>query len=240
MKSVKQSLRLFATYEHACPYLPDKSSVNAVVDPNLKMSVSVYNKLLDDGFRRSGVQVYRPYCPDCNACVSTRIPVAEFALSKNQKRVWKRNQDLSVVENHQGFKPEYKTLYATYLYSRHPDGEMAADEVESFADFVETEWCDTFYYEFWLADKLVSVAAVDKLTSGLSAVYTFFEPEVAKERSLGTFSLLWEINQAQQMGLPYVYPGYWIEESRKMNYKTRFQPIEGRMGGKWVRLQKMT
>lgn len=238
MKSVKESLRLFATYEHACPYLPEKNSVNAVVDPNMEMNVQVYTKLIDDGFRRSGVQVYRPYCPDCNACISTRIPVAEFKPSKSQKRVWRNNQDLEVTEQRSGFQEEYNQLYATYLQERHPEGEMSADEVAGFSDFVETEWCQTFYYEFRQLGKLICVAAVDELDSGLSAVYTFFDPFEARKRSLGTFALLWQIEQAKQRELTYVYPGYWIRYSDKMNYKTRFQPIEGRTGGKWVRLEK--
>lgn len=239
MKSVKDSLRLFATYEHTCPYLPEKNSVNAVVDPNIAMTVPVYSRLIDDGFRRSGIQVYRPYCPDCNACISTRIPVDLFKMSRSQKRVWNKNQDLIVQENHQGFKPAYTELYARYLYERHPDGDIAADEVENFSDFVETTWCDTFYYEFFDQDKqLLCIAAVDALSSGLSAVYTFFDPFAAKQRSLGTYALLWEIEQAKKRHLSYVYPGYWIEKSKKMNYKTQFQPIEGRTGGKWVRLEK--
>ncbi len=236
MKSLQETMRLFATYEHSCPYLPEKNSVNAIVDPKYPMEISQYSKMINEGYRRSGKQVYRPYCPDCNECISTRILVDEFKPSRNQKRTWKRNQDLVVTEGKQGFSKEYADLYNTYTRTRHPDGELEEDSAENFASFVEADWSCTAFYEFRKEGKLLCVAAVDILEQGLSAVYTFYDPEASAKRGLGTFALLWEIEQTKKLGLAYVYPGYWIKESPKMNYKTRFQPIYGRVNGEWIAL----
>ena len=238
MKSLQETMRLFATYEHSCPYLPEKNSVNAIVDPKFPMGVQLYSQMIDDGYRRSGKQVYRPYCPDCNECISTRIVVADFKRSRSQKRNWKLNSDLEVIENNQGFSSEYDKLYTEYTSTRHSETENECDDVESFTSFIETSWCNTTYYEFRKEHELLCVAAVDVLEQGLSAVYTFFNPAASEKRSLGTYALLWEIEQAKKMGLDYVYPGYWIKESQKMNYKTRFQPIHGRVNGEWIRLGK--
>lgn len=239
MKSLQDTMRLFATYEHSCPYLPEKSAVNAIVDPKYPMEIQLYSQMIDDGYRRSGKQVYRPYCPDCNECISTRILVDEFKPSRNQKRNWKLNQDLDVIVNKTGYIPEYNTLYGHYLASRHPCGEMEPNAVDDFASFVETSWCDTIFYEFRKDGKLLCVAAVDVLEQGLSAVYTFFDTAASAKRSLGTYALLWEIEQAKKLNLDYVYPGYWIKDSQKMNYKTRFQPIYGRVNGEWILLGKI-
>ncbi len=236
MKSLQDTLRLFATYEHSCPYLPEKSAVNAIVDPKYPMNMSMYSQMINDGYRRSGKQVYRPYCPDCNECIATRIPVAKFSPSRSQKRIWKRNQDLIVTENHKGFSEEYVELYTHYTDTRHADSELEDDSVENFALFVETDWSDTIFYEFRKDEQLVCVAAVDVLERGLSAVYTFFDPDISSKRSLGTYAVLWEIEEAKRLGLSYVYPGYWIKESPKMNYKTRFHPIYGRVNGQWILL----
>lgn len=239
MKSLQETMRLFATYEHSCPYLPEKNSVNAIVDPKFPMGVKLYSQMIDDGYRRSGKQVYRPYCPDCNECISTRIAVADFKPSRSQKRNWKLNSDLVVTENKCGFTSEYNDLYMEYTNTRHAaDDVESEDDLESFTSFIETHWCHTTYYEFRKDQALLCVAAVDVLEQGLSAVYTFFKPDASQKRGLGTYALLWEIEQAKKMGLTYVYPGYWIKESQKMNYKTRFQPIHGRVNGEWIRLGK--
>ena len=237
MKSLQETMRLFATYEHSCPYLPNKNSVNAIVDPKYPMKIKLYSQMIDDGYRRSGKQVYRPYCPDCNECISTRIFVDDFKLSRSQKRNWKLNQDLDVIENSNGFSKEYYKLYTEYTSTRHSESEEEV-EVESFASFIETDWCNTKFYEFREKGKLLCVAAVDVLEQGLSAVYTFYDSSASAKRSLGTYALLWEIDQAKKLGMEYVYPGYWIKDSQKMNYKTRFQPIHGRVNGEWVPLQK--
>ena len=238
MKSLQETMRLFATYEHSCPYLPEKNSVNAIVDPKYPMEIPLYSQMIDDGYRRSGKQVYRPYCPDCNECISTRVPVDKFKLSRSQKRNWRLNQDLDITENTTGFSEEYNELYANYIASRHTSGEMEPNATDDFSSFIETDWCNTVFYEFRKDEELLCVAAVDVLDQGLSAVYTFFDTTISNKRGLGTYALLWEIKQARKLKLKYVYPGYWIKNSPKMNYKTRFQPIEGRVNGKWMSLGK--
>ena len=230
------SLNLYITAVHPCPYLPDREAVNLLVDPCFNMTASMYARLLNNGFRRSGHDVYRPHCRGCSACVSTRIPVQDFKPDRSQRRTFKRNLDLQVVLNHDGFKPEYDSLYRRYIRQRHLGGGMDTDSTETFASCLLTPWCNTVLVEFRDAERLLAVAAVDVLKNGISSVYTFFDPDVAVERGLGTFAVLWQIEYARALGLPYVFPGYWIEEARKMRYKVRFQPIEGLKDGAWQRL----
>lgn len=233
------NLNLYITATHPCPYLAEREAVNLLVDPCFRMSAKLYARLLNSGFRRSGDDVYRPHCKSCNACVATRIPVDEFMPNRSQQRTWQRNNDLQVYINHdEGFKPEYNTLYRKYLNHRHRGGGMDADPIETFAGFLLSRWCQTLLVEFRTEQALLAVAAVDKLSNGLSAVYTFFDPEIGEKRGLGTYAVLWQILYAREQGLPYVYPGYWIADSRKMHYKTRFQPIEGLIGGVWEYLPK--
>jgi arginine-tRNA-protein transferase len=227
-------LKIYPTAMHACAYLPGKLARNAVIDPDFAMTMSVYDYLIKSGFRRSGSQVYRPYCEGCKGCITTRIEVNKFAPSKSQKRNAKLNQDLRVVVNEDGFKDEYYPLYQSYLASRHDD-----TEAEGVQDFLAASWCDTLFVEFYDGDEMISVAAIDRLESGLSAVYTFFDPEKGGKRGLGVFAVVWQIEYAKSLGLDYVYPGYWIKECRKMNYKTRYQPLEGLVEGTWKPLAKV-
>lgn len=233
-----QPLKIFPTGMHPCSYLPGLIARNAVIDPTYKMTPKVYDYLIQNGFRRSGEQVYRPYCNTCEECVTTRIPVAEFKRSKSQKRIWKRNQDLIVEVNTGKFREEYLPLYQQYLESRHD-----SKDFEGVEKFLLADWCDIHFIEFYLPSEnqekhLIGVAVTDIVKSGLSAVYTFFEPEECQGRGIGNFAVLWQIEYAHQMQLDYVYPGFWIKDCRKMNYKTRYQPIEGLQRGKWTLLEK--
>jgi leucyl-tRNA---protein transferase len=234
--SAEASLNLYITAVHPCPYLPDHQAVNLLVDPCYNMTSELYGRLLESGFRRSGSDVYRPHCKGCSACVSSRIPVDDFIMSRSQRRNWQHNQDLQVVINRGSFKPEYGELYRRYIHHRHSGGGMDTDSISTFAGFLLTRWCKTALVEFHDQERLLAVAAVDELHSGLSSVYTFFDPDAGEARGLGTFAVLWQIEQARQLGLAFVYPGYWIAESPKMRYKTRFQPIEGLVNGSWVKL----
>ena len=221
-------LKIYPTAMHACAYLPGKIARNAVIDPDFSMNMSVYDYLIKSGFRRSGSQVYRPYCQDCQSCITTRIEVSEFKADRSQRRNLKSNQDLKVVVNESGFKNEYINLYANYLKSRHQDTDS-----DGVKDFLTAHWCDTLFVEFYEAEVLIGVAAIDRLESGLSAVYTFFDPEIGGKRGLGVFAILWQMEFAKSEGLEYVYPGYWIKDCGKMNYKTRYQPLEGLSDGVW-------
>jgi arginine-tRNA-protein transferase len=233
-----QPLKIFPTGMHPCSYLPGLIARNAVVDPDYEMTPHVYDYLIQNGFRRSGEQVYRPYCHTCEECVTTRIPVADFTRSKSQRRNWKLNSDLSVEINTAGFREEYLALYQRYLESRHE-----SQDYEGVEKFLLADWCDIDFYEFYSEDEsgnknLIGVAVTDVVKSGLSAVYTFFDPEEGNKRGLGVYAVLWQIEYAKQQQLEYVYPGFWIKDCRKMNYKTRYQPIEGLIKGKWIALQK--
>lgn len=234
---------------HPCSYLPGLIARNAVVDPEYDMNPDVYDYLIQNGFRRSGDQVYRPYCHTCEACITTRIPVNEFKRSRSQKRNWKLNSDL-VVKVHRGdFRSDYLPLYRDYLVGRHE-----SRDYEGVEKFLLADWCDIEFIEFYAPNnnqvalkttqnqaenslQLIGVAVIDVVKSGVSAVYTFFDPDQAS-RGLGVYAILWQIEYARQQSLDYVYPGFWIEDCRKMNYKTRFQPIQGLQRGKWRYLPK--
>ena len=233
-----QPLRIFPTAMHPCSYIPGLIARNAVVDPEYDMNPEIYDYLIQNGFRRSGEQVYRPYCHTCEECVTTRIPVQEFQRSRSQKRIWKLNKDLVVKVNKNGFSQDYLPIYQRYLESRHE-----SVDYEGVENFLTADWCDIHYYEFYLKDEvgteeLIGVAVTDQIKSGLSAVYTFFDPELGSKRSLGVYAVLWQIEAAITQKLPYVYPGFWIKNCRKMNYKSNYQPIEGLIKGKWVPLEK--
>jgi len=230
---LSQPLKIFPTALHACSYLPARIARNAVIDPSFPMSPSVYDYLIRSGFRRSGQQVYKPYCQTCTKCATTRIDVEQFKASRSQRRNWKLNQDLIIKINNGEFKDEYLPLYEEYLAARHE-----SDDFDGVDEFLTSNWCDTQFVEFYSKDKLVSVATIDLVASGLSAVYTFFDPNIGNKRGLGVFAVLWEIEHAKKLGLEYVYPGYWIEDCKKMNYKTRYQPIEGLVDGHWRLLPK--
>nr|CAA6814886.1 MAG: Arginine-tRNA-protein transferase (EC [uncultured Thiotrichaceae bacterium] len=233
---LSDSLELYITAAHDCPYLSDRKATNLLVDPGYDMNLATYSRLIDKGFRRSGSDVYRPCCYRCQSCVSTRIPVKDFRFKRSQKRNWNNNSDLAVRVNTAGYKPEYSDLYLRYIRSRHAGGGMDDDSPASFANFILTSWCETALLEFWQGDVLLAVAATDKVKQGLSSVYTFFDPDEGAARGLGTYALLWQIHWAREQKLPYVYPGYWIAESPKMNYKTRFSPIKGFIDDQWVDL----
>lgn len=234
------SLELYITASHECPYLAGRKATNLLVDPGFSMDMRTYNRLINKGFRRSGGDVYRPCCYRCQSCVSTRIPVQEFRPNRSQRRNRRDNSDLTVHINTSGFKPEYSDLYLRYIRSRHAGGGMDEDTPASFASFILTSWCETALLEFRSGDVLLAVAATDRLQQGLSSVYTFFDPAEGAERGLGTFALLWQIEWAATLGLPYVYPGYWIAESPKMNYKARFRPIKGYIDDQWVELPEFS
>lgn len=221
-----KALRFYQSLPHACSYLADQEASTLFLDPQQELSLSMYASLSHAGFRRSGEHIYRPHCASCNACKSVRLRVADFAPSKQQLRTLRRNQDLTWSWGAAEFKAEYYQLYERYLNSRHADGAMYPASPEQFRGFLVTDKIWASLAEFRdSAGRLVAVAAVDLLPDGLSAIYTFFDPQ-EKRRSLGVFVLLWEIQQAASKELDYVYLGYWIRDCKKMNYKQLYQPLE--------------
>ncbi len=218
-------LKFFLSTEQVCSYLPDRQSASIFADPESTMTNDAYGVLISHGFRRSANYVYRPHCPSCTSCKPTRIPVDLFKASRSQKRVWKRNTDITIAKSPAIFNESHFQLYQKYISHRHSGGEMDHTDEKKYIEFLSSDWCNTIFYELKLNDKLVAVAVTDNLKEGLSALYTFFDPEMAN-RSLGTLGVLWQIEKAKEMGKPYVYLGYWIAESEKMNYKKSFSPLE--------------
>ncbi len=193
---------------------------------------ALYDRLARLGFRRSGSHVYRPACTHCNACVPVRIPVTAFQLRRRDRRCLKHNADLTTHLVEARFSEEAYALYCKYLAARHPGGGMDKPTPEQFSQFLLGNWSDTWFLELRLEQRLLAVAVTDQLEDGLSAVYSFYDPELSG-RGLGHASILRQIETTRNMGLPYLYLGYWIEASRKMAYKGDFRPLEAWRGDHW-------
>lgn len=212
-----------------CAYLPSKTAQMLFLPQDLPLSMTTYSHLVTQGFRRSGCLVYRPHCPTCQACTPVRIPVDQFRPDRSQRRNFKRNQDLEVIARNPEFRLEHYQLYLRYLKARHPESSMALASPDDYLNFLTCRWCQTLFYEFRLLNKLIMVTIVDLLDDGLSAVYTFFDPDYA-ERGFGTYAILWQIEAAKRMRLNWLYLGYWIAACRKMAYKIRFRPQQWYLG----------
>jgi len=234
MTGRKRQLALYLSAPHACSYLQDRQSSTLFTDPEQAMDMPSYTQLLHHGFRRSGRMVYAPRCEDCSQCLSVRIPVDAFVPRRRHRRVLQINHDIRVREARAAFDPRHYALYRRYTAARHGDGDMADASPADYLAFLHADWCETRFLEFLLGDRLVAVAVTDLPLDGLSAVYTFFDPEFP-ERSLGTYAILSQITRARALGLPYLYLGYWIRDSRKMAYKARFRPLELWHQAQWRR-----
>lgn len=242
-----QTLRLLMGNSHPCGYLPDREARSAFVDPSVRLGVPLYGALLDQGFRRSGDFAYRPLCVGCSACVPARIAVAEFVPDRAQRRCLQRNADLQRRLRHE-LDDEHYALYRRYLAARHPDGGMDPDDAAAFREFLGCGWgrCEIWEYRRASIDpatdgrdgELLAVSVVDRVPRGLSAVYTFFDPRHAS-RSLGTLAILRQIEVARADGLGWVYLGYWVPGSPKMDYKRRFQPLEILGSAGWAALPRI-
>jgi leucyl-tRNA---protein transferase len=228
----KLRLTLFLTPPHPCGYFPDRSAATLFVDPMYKMTPDIYQLLLGQGFRRSGVQVYRPYCGICQECLPVRVPVELFRPGKSFRRILKKNRDVVAELSSPQFSQERFDLYQTYITDRHGDGPMANPSPDDFISFLECSWGEARFVDFRLQGRLVMVAVLDYQDDSLSAVYTYFDP-AESQRSLGTFAILWEIEEAHRLGKEWFYMGYWVENCQKMSYKARFRPMELYRGRKW-------
>lgn len=230
-----KTLQLYLAQEHPCSYLEQRSAGSIFIDPAEPVTAELYDQLLEHGFRRSAAHIYRPHCINCNACVSVRVPVQAFSATAAQQKIIRRNQDLTVQPVDSVFSTEHYALYQRYIEQRHADGDMYPPSIEQFQSFLITDLAFARFYEFRLNGKLLAVAATDVLPTGLSAMYTFFDPD-DKRRSLGRYAILWQIQESLRQGLPYLYLGYWIKACQKMNYKTQYQPLEGFIDQDWQAL----
>ena len=227
--------QFFITPEHDCSYLPPRQAKTLFLDPRDTVTAPIYGALTEQGFRRSGSHLYRPHCDGCQACVPTRVPAALFQPRRRHRRVLQRNLDLRVQIEPAAYSPEYYNLYARYIGARHGDGDMNPPSQDQFRSFLLSQWSDTIFLSTYLDQQLVSVAVSDRQSIGLSAIYTFFEPEMT-DRSLGVFSILKQIEFCSEQQLPHLYLGYWIRESAKMRYKTDYRPVELFVNNRWVML----
>lgn len=235
MTSSMRDLKVYTTYPHSCSYLEEQEATTLFVDPRQQMDKTLYSNLSLLGFRRSGNHVYRPHCTHCDACIPARIPVASFKAKRGQRRSLGRNSDLRVVCSEDIRDDEAFKLYRRYIEQRHSDGDMYPPDREQYESFLNNAWNCTNYFRFYQHDTLLAVAVVDELVDGLSAIYTFFDPE-EKKRGLGSFAILWQIEKTRELGLEYLYLGYWIRDCQKMAYKAEFRPLELYVNSRWTSL----
>ncbi len=228
-----QRIKLYQGSVNPCSYLDDREAVNIYADPHHPNPRAVYNQLIKRGFRRSGEYVYRPGCSDCNACVPVRIRCENFQARRTDKRNLARNNDLQVDFRNACFSEEYFELYKQYLGIRHANGGMDNPAPEDFERFLLNPWGETLFVEVSLAGRVIAVAVTDATADGLSAVYTFFNPEY-QSRALGKFCILQQIELCRTMNIRYLYLGYWVDGCQKMQYKTDFGPQEHFDGHDWI------
>jgi arginine-tRNA-protein transferase len=234
--------QFYITAPQPCPYLPGRLERKLFTHLTRNRPSAIVDSLLKGGFRRSQNIAYMPYCDECSECVPVRILVEDFEPRRTLKRIWRTNHDVRARRLGATPTAEQYSLFRSYIEDRHRDGGMADMSVLDYTMMVEDSVVDTQLTEYRLHDpdkegsgqsELLAVTLADRLSDGLSMVYSFYDPALPT-RSLGTYMIIEHVKQARKLGLPYVYLGYWIDGSRKMVYKTRFQPQERLTSQGWV------
>ena len=234
--------RFFVTSPAPCPYLPGRSERKVFTELRGDSADELNEALGRIGFRRSQTVAYRPSCLDCQACVSVRVVANEFKASSSQKRTLKQNSDLVTSECRPWATDEQYELLRKYLAARHPGGGMAEMDESDFADMVEHTPVSSYVIEYREPGegnepgKLVGACLTDVQGDGLSMIYSFYDPEIEDRAGLGNYIILDHIRRAADSGLPYVYLGYWVEGSDRMQYKVRYRPLERLSRNGWERM----
>jgi len=224
--------KLYVSAPHACPYIEPETATTVLLDPDYAVNNALFSILLRSGFRRSGKTIYKPHCQNCDACVSVRIPASEYRPNRAQTRCRKINTDLHTTMVPAVFRQEHFELYQRYQADRHPGDIMDHSDIGQYREFAIDSSVETVFLEYWLEYRLVGLSVCDLPDDGMSAVYTFFDPEL-KKRSLGTYAIIKQLDYVNEMGLDWLYLGYWIKDCRKMHYKINFKPMFGFINREW-------
>ncbi len=235
-------LQFYVTTGYTCGYLPNRMAQSLIAAPQHLVDANVYSGLIQQGFRRSGKFSYRPHCENCQECVPVRVILEKFSPNRSQKRAFKQHQNLTTTILPVGFHEEHYALYASYQRARHSDDKTAdqmesesgsqENDVEQYQSFLCQSNVESVLVEFREGDQLKMVSVIDIVHDGISAVYTFYDTSDSTT-SYGTYNVLWQALWAQTLGLPYLYLGYWIKDSRKMAYKQNYKPLEKLIDGEW-------
>lgn len=234
MKVSVKEMKFGVTEAHDCTYLAGKMARNLFLDPSSAPDQETALVLTKAGFRRTGNHLFKPYCPNCNACIPLRLRVREFRTSRRHRRILRKNADLCLRIEQPAFREDWYQLYDRYIRARHSEGEMYPPSRAQFREFLLSHWSQSLFLCSYLDDCVMSIAVTDVIGDASSAVYTFYDPD-ERHRSLGVFSILTQASLSKLCGKNYLYLGYWINGHEKMHYKLEFTPSEALLGdGRWV------
>jgi len=225
MTQARTAPDLYQSTSHRCPYISRETAANLLIDPKFNVTNSFYDTLIANGFRRNGGLYYRPHCPTCTRCRSVRIRLKDFLYGRSFKRIVRLNSDVSLELTALEYRDEHFALYRAYQSTRHGGDSMDDPDPEKYRQFMTSSNIDTFMVELRIGRRLLAVSVLDHVADGLSAVYTFFDPDEHR-RSPGTLAILRQIDLARSADYDHLYLGYWIADCDKMSYKRRFSPLE--------------